>query len=485
MRSKIIITIFLVFLQIPLFCLQFGSLNLGKKVGFKTIREWELNISSPPNTEPPRPNDPRLLWASQQMEGRIYWPSVAISTTSNTLYIGTSGIDGEPEGAEYTNAVYAINMSDGKIKWRYDIDEDHVIKGPIVIGPDETLYFITVDMPYYPYSFRDKNWKTYLYALTSSGTLKWKKVISPTNPHFWGTTSPAVDSDGTLYIHVCISTSPPTYNALIALDSNGDEKWRFEFPATEGTVWPPPAIWQDRIYLNTSSGLYAISKSTGGLIWHASGGGQNLTTPVIASDGTIYICIDKILYAYDSTGDKKWEFNAKALVFVPPVIAEDGTIYLGTTAKDVEDDNKKAGYFWAIDPSTGGVKWMYNIDSYMYDEYDHTWKQSDIYAPAVVGKDGTVYFTTEYRYTFALNPNGTLKEYYDLMNFASGWRGGTVTYSALVIDENGILYKPDSNSIGGKYNAVIFAIKTQSGALANSPCPKGYCNYKNTNSYTK
>jgi len=76
MRSKIIITIFLVFLQIPLFALQFGSLNLGKEVGFKTIREWKLNISSPPDIEPPRPNDPRLVWVSQQMEGRIYWPSV-------------------------------------------------------------------------------------------------------------------------------------------------------------------------------------------------------------------------------------------------------------------------------------------------------------------------------------------------------------------------------------------------------------------------
>ena len=474
---------FLIFIQIPLYSFQFGTLNLGKEIGSKTIREWKQKISSSTtNQSQPKLNDSRLVWISEKMEGWLYWSSVAISTQTNTLYIGTSGIDNSPSGAEYTNAVYAINISDGKIKWRYDIDEDHVVKGPIVIGPDETLYFITVDMPYYDAG--ESNLKTHLYALNSDGTLKWKKLnISPTRPKFWGTTSPAVDSDGTLYIQVCISTAiPPTY-ALIALNSDSTEKWRFEFTGIEGVVWPTPTICQDRIYFNSCNGLYAISKSTGGVLWHILSSPQNTTAPIIGSDGTIYACSERFLYAYSSTGIVKWVFDAKAMVLASPVIAEDGTIYLGTTVKGKADlnDGKIAGYFWAIDSSTGGAKWMYNIDQYMYDEHDNKWKDSDIYAPAVVGKDGTIYFTTEYRYIFALNPDGTLKEYYDLGNFVSDWPGGTVTYSALVIDEKGILYKPDSNSINGKNQGVIFAIQTQSKGLANSFWPKGYYNYRNTN----
>jgi len=484
--------IFFIILLFTIFCFLFsvvnaGGLRFGMTAAVKEkVKELDEKvsevISSGSSNDQLKQNDPRLVWLSEKMEGMLYWSSVAISTETGTLYIGTNGIDGEPTGAEYTNAVYAINMSDGKIKWRYNIDEDHVVKGPIVIGPDGTLYFITVDMPYY--NAQESGLKTHLYALNSNGTLKWKKLnISPTVPKFWGTTSPAVDSDGTLYIHICVNKIPPPTYALIALDTSGNERWRFEYSGSEGVVWPTPTIAQDRIYLNSCNGLYAISKSTGGMLWHAPAAAQHPTSPVISFNGTIYACYDRFLRAYTSTGSLKWEFDAKALVLAQPVLAEDGTIYLGTTVKDKDiNDGKLAGYFWAIDPSTGGTKWMYNADQYMYDEHDKIWKNSDIYAPAVVGKDGTIYFTTEYRYIFALKPDGTLKEYYDLGNFASGWPGGNVTYSALAIDEKGILYKADSNTLFGTYKGVIFAIQTQSNGLANSSCPKGYFNYKNTNS---
>lgn len=484
MRKKLIFII-LVISVLCLYGFKFGTVNLGKEAGAKAIDKFKETSGQGPG--PYRSRDSRLLWLAEPVEGWGYWGSIAIS--GDTIYLGTSGIDGEPSRAEYpspeyTNTVCAINKSNGKIKWKFQIDEDEVVKGAIVVSTD-TIYFITVDMPSYGYSGPGK---TYLYALNFDGTKKWKKVVSNTRPHFWGQTSPAVDTDGTIYIYVNVSTAGPFTNALIALNPDGTEKWRYEIQHLEGTIWPAPTVSSGVIYVQSTSNLYAISASTGGLLWQSPGGDMIITSPVIGdSSGTIYVGQGKYIVAYSSTGVEKWRFDAKADIFAQPVIGEDGTIYVVTSAKNKSDPNKIAGYFWAVDPSTGGVKWMFNIDQWMYDEYDKQWKSSDNYAPAVVGKDGTIYFTTEYRYMWALNPDGTMKDIYDLSKMPSSddkWAGGTVTYSALTIDENGVIYKVDSTSADRDKNYVtIYAIQTESKGLANSIWPKGYKNYSNTNSY--
>ncbi len=443
-------------------------------------RKDKSNLNQPPPQEPPAVNDPRLHWLSEKMEGDIYWPSIAIS--GNTIYIGTSGWDGNPSTAEYTNAIYALDKLTGRIIWRYPLLDDELVKGAIVVDNNSNaLYFIIIVMGGYDLN----RGKTYLYSLTFNGSLRWKKEISPTQPHFWGTTSPALDKDGNLYINVCVSDTIPTEYAIISLDKDGEERWRYVFPGSAGVVWPTPTIYNDRVYAMTNVGLFALNKSTGSLIWRTFDGGMNISSPVIGSDGTIYVSRENTLHAYTPEGAEKWAFDAKAMILAQPVIGEDGTIYLGTTAKNKSDIAKIAGYFWAIDPLTGQAKWMFNIDQWMYDEHDKTWKNSDIYASPVVGRDGIIYFTTEYRYLWALNSGGAMKEIYDLSKFAAGWPGGTVTYSALVIDESGILYKADSNfdSSYGKNMGVIIAIKTQSMGLANSTWPKGFKDYSNSNNY--
>ncbi len=479
---KELILIFLLGSSLSAF--QFGTVNLGKETGKKAIKQWQEKTTQTED-ELYRPRDSRLLWISEPVEGWAYWGSIAIS--GDTIYMGTSGIDGSPSGAEYTNTICAINKSDGKIKWKFNIDEDEVVKGAITVANDGTIYFITIDMPYYDAHSTDHGGATYLYALNSDGTKKWKKICSSvTEPHFWGQTSPAIDSDGIIYIYVNVSTSMPTNNAVIALNpSDGSEKWRYELQHAEYSIWPAPTVSSGVVYAQSTDSLYAISSSTGGFLWKASGGNSVITSPVINSSGDIYCGQGRYLIAYSSTGVKKLEFDAKADIYAQPVIGEDGTIYLVTSAKNKTDTNKKAGYFWAINSSNGSAKWMFDIDQWMYDEHDKEWKTSDCYGPAVVGKDGTIYFTTEYKYLWALNPDGTMKDIYDLTQMPSSgdnWTGGQVTYSALVIDEEGILYRTDTATRNRKNYCAILAIKTHSYGIANSPWPKGYKNNKNTNS---
>ncbi|MCS7184462.1 MAG: PQQ-binding-like beta-propeller repeat protein [bacterium] len=477
------IVLWIIFIDI-IFGFKFGTVNLGDEAGKKAIEEWHrLN---PPPERPVAKDDPRLHWISEKMDGSIYWPSIAI--LGDTIYVGTSGWDDNPPGIDYTNGIYALDRNTGKIKLKYLLNDDELVKGAIVIGKSSSIYFMVVEMTGY-----DKgHGKTYLLSLTKDLTLRWKKEISILQPHFWGQASPAIDKDENIYIHVCISTSTPPDYVIISYDKDGLERWRFGFKGMSGVIWPAPVIDGTTVYANTCNGLYALTTSTGGLIWHRQWASGEIASPAVSSEKDIYVVYNDggIYYfnAYTHTGSLKWRANLRAFTVAQPVIGEDGTIYQGTTAKYKDSmayPNKISGFFWAIDPSTGGIKWMFDIDEYMYDEYEKRYKISDIYAPAVVGKDGTIYFTTEYRYIFALNPDGSLKELYDLNKMAAGWPGGSVTYSALVIDENGILYKADSNrdsASGGREVGRIIAIKTQSMGLASSPWPKGYNNYLNTNS---
>ncbi|MCS7151234.1 MAG: PQQ-binding-like beta-propeller repeat protein [Endomicrobia bacterium] len=476
-----ILLLFLCFCTVNSYSLQFGTVNLGHQTGKKAIKEWKEK--NPQSQQPQPQDDPRLYWISEKMDGFIYWPSIAIS--GDTIYVGTSGWDNRPPGVDYTNAVYSLDKHTGKIKARYLLSDDELVKGAIVIGKSGCIYFMVIEMTGYNEGYG----KTYLYSLNQDLQLRWKKEVSLTQPNFWGQASPAVDSQENLYINVCVSTSIPPIYAIISYDFYGNERWRHEFRGLGGgVVWPTPVVASGIVFANTCNGIYALTTSTGGVLWYIQHADGDIVSPVI-TDNTLYVIaglFGKRLLAYTLNGELKWEMNTYAKTLAQPVIGEDGTIYFGTTAKEIDRNvypDKIAGFFWAINPSTGGAKWMFDIDEYMYDEYDKKYKSSDIYAPAVVGKDGTIYFTTEYRYIFALNPDGKLKEKYDLMKMARGWPGGTVTYSALVIDENGVLYKADSNRdpVLKRDVARVIAIKTQSYGLANSPWPKGYRNYSNTN----
>ena len=73
----------------------------------------------------------------------------------------------------------------------------------------------------------------------------------------------------------------------------------------------------------------------------------------------------------------------------------DGTIYIGS------DDNNL--YFYAITPSTGGVKWAFRTSS---------WVDS---SPAI-GQDGTVYVGNDDGNMYAINSDGSQKWMYTTSN---------------------------------------------------------------------
>jgi len=108
-------------------------------------------------------------------------------------------------------------------------------------------------------------------------------------------------------------------------------------------------------------------------------------SPVMASDGTIYIGSDhSIFYAINPDGSKKWEFTVSGGICSSAAVGLDGTVYVGTTD----------GHFYAINPD-GTKKWEYVTGS--------------IESSPAVGTDGTIYIGTFDKKLYAFNLDGSKK----------------------------------------------------------------------------
>ncbi len=86
-----------------------------------------------------------------------------------------------------------------------------------------------------------------------------------------------------------------------------------------------------------------------GTPWSYTAGG-GLSSPVIATDGTIYVGGNGNLRALNANGTSKWSFSiGGGGTRSTPAIADDGTVYIGTTA----------GRVYAVN-ANGTQKWYYS-----------------------------------------------------------------------------------------------------------------------------
>jgi len=157
--------------------------------------------------------------------------------------------------------------------------------------------------------------------------------------------------------------------------------------------------------------LQNISAQTRGTVkWEFDTGGNVRNSPVIGSDGTIYIGSDK-LYAFNPDGSTKWDIDIDNGTD-PPVIGADGTIYIAGSA--INPDGTKEWEF-----EYGGI-------------------------PSAIGTDGTIYtYSNKFH---AINPDGTLK-----WKFEAGYE----KFGRSVIGADGIIYVWSGFCYWGCYGSLL------------------------------
>ncbi len=191
------------------------------------------------------------------------------------------------DGTIYANGndgkLYALNKSDGSLKWALATPEAgagfpmHV--SPPTIGSDGTIYCgVEVGAT-----------NAYFLAVrpgATNATIKWAYADNSVEAFGSGA---AIGSDGTLYVQ---STVDGSQGYLYAFDPKGAKKWTYPIPAAlPASVISTPAIAADgAVYVGGNDGrLYAIN-SDGSLRWATTNLAISIqSSPSIGQDGTVYV----------------------------------------------------------------------------------------------------------------------------------------------------------------------------------------------------
>jgi outer membrane protein assembly factor BamB len=238
--------------------------------------------------------------------------------------------------------------------------------------------------------------------------------------------SPAVGSDGTIYIGTGVHWTGPASDGLYAIRPDGTLKWKRNLGRAV----------HSSVALDAKGNLYFLAgnaenydrmdavvlsyDSSGSLRWTSKAIGWMYPlpftgfTPAIASDGTVYACGRYSLYALNKNGTRKWRFDFPLREHIfgsgyieivgshysAPTVGRDGTIYVNTMRGSFGRETVEGGVY-AFNPD-GTLKWR-------------THDAGGTAAP-VIGADGTIYAAvggygnTDIPMILAIHPkDGTLK----------------------------------------------------------------------------
>jgi len=204
---------------------------------------------------------------------------------------------------------------------------------------------------------------------------------------------------------------PATYRFALIVTDNDDGysskrvtvstalKWEFDLSGQNEYVSSPSIASDGTVYMRGDSGLVAINPE-GTEKWKFSINDDvySVSFSAIASNGTIYTGINNTLYAVNPDGTMKWEYEISDGVFSTPAIASDGTLYISSM-------HKGFGFFMGLH--------SVNADG------TRNWKAANItgygrHTPSI-GQDGTIYISAGSGYTsldyylMAINPDSSVK----------------------------------------------------------------------------
>jgi outer membrane protein assembly factor BamB len=266
----------------------------------------------------------------------------------------------------------------------------------------------------------------------------------------------------------------------------GNSKWlnisgtTRSFPTT-GPVSGSPAAAPggSPIYVTSEDGfLYAIDPATGlaATGWtppnlhngpsiyggSASQGGEFISSPAVACDGTIYVASsDSHLYSINPSGGINWAAPIAQLdqsMVAAAAIGTNGTVYV--TYDDIP-------YIYAVNNLGTPSPTVRSLD--LRTVFNNPAVGID--SPPTVGPDGTIYLYADSfehdEYLVALQDNGnsvTVKWLVNLGFFVENVNGGEVGdfQSSLIVDNSGKIYAP--YSLGNGSPTSLQAFKTSDGA---------------------
>ena len=214
-------------------------------------------------------------------DGSLRW-SVFGNSNEALRNAAVTGKDGTIYFVYHNIPLTALNPDDGSVIWSCPLGvNDHCFASP-AIGADGTIYVATQP--------------GLLFAVSPNGQPVWTFDLASVGFSGIFRSSPAIDSDGSIYFG--INTGNPS-SAFFALNKDGSLKWKFEpsdLPAdvsnTHFDIYSSPAIGSDGVvYFGQEFGfVYSLKTSDGSLVgMTTTNSGITWSSPVIDSKGVLYI----------------------------------------------------------------------------------------------------------------------------------------------------------------------------------------------------
>jgi hypothetical protein len=288
-----------------------------------------------------------------------------------------------------------------------------------VVGADGTAYLAS---------------GTTLFAISPAGIVLWMRSFASTLAG-----SPALGQDGSLYVLSSVSQSG-TDAALDALDlATGDTHWTQDLGPD--TPHSPVLAPDGTIYLCGVAMIRALSPTDGSEKWRATypvNTSDSLTSPAVGADGTVYVALDGVrnLVAITPSGATAWSFDVKqhdpryelgADMFVDPVVGPDGTVYIASGL-----DEPTFTTVFAVRPD-GSLRWTRDFPP---------GPNGDVAVGAGVARDGSVVFVNLEGTAASFTADGQLAWAVDTQD----------TATSLVLTGEGTAL------VGGYYKNVLTAI---------------------------
>lgn len=306
---------------------------------------WQLNAPESTVNSTPAIGDDGTIYIGSE-DGLLY----AVSPSGNLIWSfpTSGGINASPaigsDGTIYFGSTdgnaYAVNPN-GTLRWSYALESP--ISSSCAITPTGRVYYAPYDGSLW--AFTNDGTREWTYesgggntwsspSVASDGTIYYggdESILHAVNPDStlkWDFNtdssslgcSPAIGADGTIYV--------VDYNYLIAINSDGSEKWRI-LGGSSMAGMPSPVIGEDgTIYSPAGPWLRAVHPD-GSIKWtYRETNAYAQTSFTVGNDGTLFVgCGTSYLYAFNQDGTVMWKIPGECKS--SPSISNEGTLYVG------------------------------------------------------------------------------------------------------------------------------------------------------------
>ncbi len=321
----------------------------------------------------------KLLFISMILLGTVLLSACAGGAVRGTSWAGLTATEDVAYLADGA-FVYAVNLSDGQELWHYPekADSKKVFYAPPLITSDGLVIVGSAGNNHSLVAINPADINPETNVPIEAWTFTEAKDHWVASPLIVGEKLFAPNADGNLYV--------------LDLADGQSSKQALKVIELEGRLWAQPVTDGKRVFVTSlDHSIFAIDVETYNVVWHQDIGGAIPGSPVIGSDGMLYVgSLAAQLERFDpATGEHQSVLNTQNWVWSTPV-ADGDTLYFG----DLD------GNFYSFNTTTGGLNWNAvkpdgPITASAILQNDHillATESGNIYA---IGKDGkTLWFET-------------------------------------------------------------------------------------------